>query len=285
MQSLYHAVASFYCYMTPVPIELSNSRSKLSIMSNSNTNTMPSSIRNIRYSTANPSMTHVVYIGKYQQPISLAKMASINSDAWKKSASFGTLADAVEALVEAHSVADVIFLVSSEIPIDTGSSFQESQRTAKLIVNSVLSIDFLDHVVWLKLGGNEVKISDPTDLKLRPVDIQYIRFRCQMHCSSVDAKVIAVPELSFYFCLKLPQFTYDDAYDESTVIVGSTLVQSSCSGVARSFGGCFSTSGATPPSTPTTTNASGTTTGFPLTMTLFLNTQKAGGSTKKRLLW
>ena len=111
-------------------------------MSSPNTNAMASSLRNSRHSTTNPFKTRVVYIGKDQDPIYLAKMASVNSDAWKKSSSFGTLADAVDALTEAHSVADVIALMSSEIPFDIGLAFQEFQRAAKLIVDSVPSIDF-----------------------------------------------------------------------------------------------------------------------------------------------
>ena len=132
--------------MEPTPTELSNLRPTLSNMSNTNINDMASFLRNGRHSTTNPSMTRVVYIGKDQQHINLAKMASVNSDAWKTSTSFGTLADAADALVEVHSVANVISLMSSKIPIDTGSAFQESQRAAKLIVDSVLSINFLDHL-------------------------------------------------------------------------------------------------------------------------------------------
>ena len=113
-------------------------------------------------------------------------MASMTLDPWKKSASFGTLANNVGSLVEAYSVADVISLVSSEMPIDTRSTFQESQGISKLIVDSILNITVLDPFAWVTSEGHEVKIPDPDDLKTRPADIQYICFRCQMHGSSVD---------------------------------------------------------------------------------------------------
>ena len=151
-------------------------------------------------------------------------MASMNSYPWKKYASFGTLANTVGSLVEAHSVAGAISLVSSEMPIDAGSAFQESQSASKLIVDSILNVAFSDPVDWLTSGGHEVKIPDPDDLKARPTDIQYIRFRCQIHGSSVDARVITVPELSFYFTLKLPQSTYDDTSDTVTAVTGGTPV-------------------------------------------------------------
>ena len=177
-------------------------------------------------------------------------MASMNSDSWKKSASFYTLSSAVRSLVEAHTVADVISLVANELPIDTGSAFQESQTASKLIVDSVLNVEFLEPIAWLSAGGNEVKITDPSDLKGRPADIQFIRFRCQMHGSTVDARVIDVPDLSFYFCLKLPQSTYDDATDKVTAISSSTPIQRSRSLTARSLSTCFNATGDTPPPKP-----------------------------------
>jgi len=79
----------------------------------------------------------------------------------------------------------------------------------------------------------------------------------------------------------LPQFTYDGASNEATVIVGSTPVQSCCSGVARYLVGCFSASGATSPGFLMTTKSFGTITGLSPVITLFLNTQKAGGRTEK----
>ena len=65
-----------------------------------------------------------------------------------------------------------------------------------------------------------------------------------------------------------------------TTLLMKLPVESSCSGVAWSLGVYFSASGTNPPGTPITTKTSGTTTGISPDMTLFLNTQKSGGSTK-----
>ena len=207
-------------------------------------------------------------------------MASMNSDPWKKSASFSTLVTAVENLVEAHSVADVTSLVSNELPIDTGAAFQESTSAAKLIVDSILSIGFLDPVAWLTSGGNDIKIPDPADLSVRPADISYIRFRCQMNSSSVDARISTMPDLSFYFCLKLPQSTYNSANGTVTAIGGSSI-QGTCSGVAQNLGKCFNVASNTPPSTPTSTKLVNATTGSSPAMTLFLSTQKTKSNLKQ----
>ena len=136
--------------MAPTATELTTSRPKLlPTMSNPNTQALTSSLRNGRNSATTSSTIRVVHVGKDQQPITLPKMASMNSDPWKKSASFSTLVTAVENLVEAHSVADVTSLVSGELPIDTCVAFQELASAAKLIVDSILDIGFLNPVAWL----------------------------------------------------------------------------------------------------------------------------------------
>ena len=139
-------------------------------MHNPNTNAVTTSFRNNRYSASNHSTSRVVHIGNDQQHVNLAKMASIKSGAWKTSASFGTLADTVGSLIGAHYVAGVISPVSTDIHIDTGSLFQESQSATKLIVHSILSIDFSDPVAW-HVRGYQSKISYPADLKTRLVHI------------------------------------------------------------------------------------------------------------------
>ena len=51
--------------------------------------------------------------------------------------------------MDAYYVADIMSLVSSELPNDTGATFQESASSAKMIANSILNIGFLDPVRWL----------------------------------------------------------------------------------------------------------------------------------------
>ena len=51
------------------------------------------------------------------------------------------------------------------------------------------------------------------------VDITYVRFRCTMHGSSIDLRVIKSPDLSFHFCLRLPQHTSDDTTGNFTLSI------------------------------------------------------------------
>ena len=112
--------------------------------------------------------------------------------------------DTVDSLVEDHSVADIIAFVGNEIHIDTDAFYQEAQSASKLIANFLLNPMFLDPVEFLKSDGDEAKIGDPSDKTQRPLDITYVRFRCTIHGSSIDPRVIKALDLSFNFCLRLP---------------------------------------------------------------------------------
>ena len=102
-------------------------------------------------------------------------------------------------------------MVTNEISIDSGAALQEAQSASKFIIESVLHPTFLDPAAFLTSAGNEAKLGDHTDLKSSPADVTYVRFRCTIHSSAVDARVKNVAELSFHFCLQLPQHTYDEA--------------------------------------------------------------------------
>ena len=270
--------------MAPTPTTLQPTSTSSPTMSNPNTNVLAF---NRRSGTRLPDYSdmRVVYIGKDQQPVNLPKMASINSDSWKKSASFDILVNSVDSLVDAHSVADVVSLVSNELPIDTSASFQEAQAAAKTIINSVLNPNFLEPVAFLNSVGSEVKIGDPTDLSTRPVDITYIRFRCHMHASSVDDRVVNAPELSFNFSLKLPQHTYNASTNTVTKISTPQAISPSKSNLARSLSSCFDASSTSSSkvstSTPTAQQPTTSKTKSSPAMAKFLSAQKSSTGDKE----
>ena len=119
-------------------------------MSNPNTHALSLSHRR---GQSSPSLSNsgmcVIHIGKDQKPVTLPRMASVNGYSWKKAAMIGTLETLVYYLVDAHSVADVISLVSNELPLDTGSAFQEAENTIKLIVYSTLYFQHFEPLAFL----------------------------------------------------------------------------------------------------------------------------------------
>ena len=138
-------------------------------MSNPNTSALSIASRK-----ASSNGMHTVHIGKDSQPVNLVQMSSVNSHSWQKSASFECLKRTVYSLASSHSVADLIALASSELPLDTGSAFQESQSASLLITSFEGLFQFLDPVAFLTSTGKEIKIDDPDDLKKRPEDISFM---------------------------------------------------------------------------------------------------------------
>ena len=124
-------------------------------------------------------------------------MVSVNSQSWDKSANFETLNDSVESLVEVYSVADIIALIGNEIPIDTGASYQETQSSSKLIVNSLLNPIFLDPVSFLKSDGDEVKIGDPATRS----NVQWIShiYGSVVHCMVLQLILESLKHQIFHF--------------------------------------------------------------------------------------
>ena len=75
-------------------------------------------------------------------------------------------------------MADVISLVSNDIPLYTMAAFQEYQSVANLIIDTALSIANLEPLVFLTSNGKVIKIDDVSDLKNRPEDIAFFRVQC-----------------------------------------------------------------------------------------------------------
>ena len=137
-------------------------------------------------------------------------------------------------LVDAHSVADVISLVSNELPLDTGAAFQEAERAVKLIVESTLSVNHLERLVSLTSKNKVVRVNKADNLKSRPEAISFFMFRCTMDSKSQDSRVTTVPELSFQLCLKLPGHVYDVAGDSITPL-RSPQITAPNNGAARAL--------------------------------------------------
>ena len=99
--------------MAPTPTEHSTHTTSSLTMSNPNTNALAIAIRNCTNSSSSSSGMRIIYIGKEQQPINLAEMVSVNSHSWKKAACFNNLVDSVDSVVNSHTVADIVAMVTN----------------------------------------------------------------------------------------------------------------------------------------------------------------------------
>ena len=93
------------------------------------------------------------------------KMTSVNSDSWRKSASYQTISNSAYSLLKDNNVDDVVQLVFNKRPIDTGTTFQEAQYTNKSIVDQALLVEHLEPMDFLTFSGKVDTIDDVTNSK------------------------------------------------------------------------------------------------------------------------
>ena len=101
--------------------------------------------------------------------------------------SFNTLANSVCSLLGFHTVADLISLVSDELPLDTRAAFQEAQTAANLIVDKVVTYSNVKPLAFLTSTAKVINFSDDiTDLAKRHEDITFLRFRCVLDSATLE---------------------------------------------------------------------------------------------------
>ena len=133
----------------------------------------------------------------------------VSSESWKKSVSFESLRNSVYTLVGAHSVANLVLLISSDLPHDTGAAFQEATLAMQDIVNNSIELSNLDPVAFLTHTGKEAYIADPADFSARSEDITFLRINCTVDSAINDNRITTFNPFSFQFCLRLPQYSHD----------------------------------------------------------------------------
>ena len=129
----------------------------------------------------------VINIGKNIQPVNLSGMASVSSLSWEKSASFCTLHETIYSLADFYSVADVISLVSNDLSLDTGATFQEAQSLAKSVIENSLSITNLEPLAFLLLAVNWLRLMV---YQIKKVDLRV------SHCSVFNVFLMVCPSTS-----------------------------------------------------------------------------------------
>ena len=81
-----------------------------------------------------------VYVGKDQHPVSISALDAVSAPAWKKAAGFDELSRVVFSLADTHEVADLVALISQELPIATNVAFQEAHTESVAIMKSAFDI-------------------------------------------------------------------------------------------------------------------------------------------------
>ena len=214
--------STFTCYMAQTPREnnltttlfSSTAPNLLTTMSSPNLHAA-SILRNqqstrtthsLNSDTSSLSGMKTVNVGKDQHPVTIMQMPHVNETVVRKKAtSFENLCNTAYSLLEAHSTADIMALITKEIPMDTGADFQEAQVAAKMIIDNVFNIANLNPNAFLNSDGKTLKFAPTGNLSERPEDLTFFRFQCDLDGHDIDRRVMTAGEFSFQFCLRLPQ--------------------------------------------------------------------------------
>ena len=178
-------------------------------MSNPNTNALMSLLTD---AVRDPKLTaagfKIIYVGKDKYPLSVLEMAPVEADGWKKSAAFESLSSTIRGQMDIHDTADLVSVMSQEMPIDVTTAFMESSTLKSAIISSMTDVCNLTGLSFLNSNGEKAKTLKSCDLKDRPSDLAYIKLVCCLDGSVIDQRVTQAP-VDFQFCLKLPQSSYD----------------------------------------------------------------------------
>ena len=119
--------------------------------------------------------------------------------------------------IDGHSIADLISVVSTEVPISTESALSmEANTVGEQIKHAAFQIKNLyGGEMYFLAGKKGVKSFKSAEPKIRPEDIAHIVFQCNIDANEIDAR-IKQEILPIKFSLKLPQAMYNLSTTEVT---------------------------------------------------------------------
>ena len=99
----------------------------------------------------------ILYVGKYKHPMIILEMASVDNDGWRKSALFDSLLSAIQGQIDVQNTADLISVISQEIPIDITAAFMDSTRLKNNIISGMNNIGNLTGLAFLHSDSKKAK--------------------------------------------------------------------------------------------------------------------------------
>jgi len=105
-----------------------------------------------------------VHLGKDQRPISIMKLAAMEDPSWKRGATFNHLAKAMRGQLMNCNMADLVTVVTNELPISTESAIEEAEVTGERLKKDLFMIENLgDPNLWTVKG--RTRLSHQTNWK------------------------------------------------------------------------------------------------------------------------
>ena len=137
----------------------------------------------------------------------------------EKSVFFESLSSTIRGQIDIQNTADLISVVSQEIPINVTTAFMELIRVKEKIMASTTDISNLTGLAFLYSDGKKAKNLASCDFKNRVGDLTYIKSGCTLDGSAIYTRVYQSP-IDFQYCFRLPESIYDPS--KSTVVLISS---------------------------------------------------------------
>ena len=160
-------------------------------MSNPNTNALMSMLQNAVRADNGPTAAgfKTAYVGKDRFPIMILNMASIDDDAWKKSASFERLESSVKGKMDVHISSDLVTAIANDLPIDVTTAYMQSNLVKREVITNMTKVENLTGLAFLSSTGNTVKSLVSVAHKDRLPDITCVKLACILVGSTVDTRI------------------------------------------------------------------------------------------------
>ena len=150
-----------------------------------------------------------VHIGRNQHPVCVMTLPALSSLSWKPASAFQALKQMTRNLWASYPIADLMTLVTNEMPISTDNAFAEAEEVAQAVRKEIFNVNNLEGHSFMNSFGAMMKGIHSYNVDQRPADLTYMGFCCDIDGKDrVDERIMQNAQ-SFLFSLKFPQMTYD----------------------------------------------------------------------------
>ena len=113
--------------------------------------------------------------------------------------------------MKTYTMADLVMVVSNELPISTESAMEEAEGAGTRLRKEIFCVDNLEGQYFLDSKGTHKEVTSE-ESSLRPEDLSYFAFLCNVNPKDVDKRIVR-EQLSVSFSLELPLSLYDTSMD------------------------------------------------------------------------
>jgi len=136
-------------------------------------------------------------------------MVPVDVYRWKKSATFESILSTICIKINVQNTADLMSIMSQEMPADVTEACMESTRCKEKIIASMTDVNNLSGLDFLHSNSHKSKNLACYNKKDRYVNVTYIKLGCCIDGRHIIQHITQAP-VNFQFCLKLPQSLYDN---------------------------------------------------------------------------